>query len=251
MNLNRKLLLLLRGLGIPGIAGMTGLSWGLILSLVLVSMLVFSGCDGGGHREQHFYEEVVIRPAEVSQNGSTRGESNQDSGMDSGPGTRESGAFGFVFDLDFPDGWEAASHPLSRIRIASFSIAHFSSLGCALFQLGGSDAVVEHSVQMWRRQVGLEPLDSVELSRFIADWLPLGDGRRIRAGIFDFFSSGEVDGPLGIACAVYLLKGRTVVLKMTGQPGELASAFEDFCIIADSIYAGLEAKAGGDSHVRP
>ena len=124
--------------------------------------------------------------------------------------------------------------PGNDIRLASFEIpTNSGAADASIVVLGGDAGGLEANVNRWRQQAGLKPANALEIQK-------QAEAGKGKIGEYQLFQLQGEGGKASILAAVFTLPGRTVFVKLTGQPESLKSQKSKFTALCQSIRAGVE-----------
>ncbi len=195
-----------------------------VIILLVVTFVIFSISCGKKNEVRSFKEEIA--------------ENEKPAMSGHAHGMNVPGATKTNLKWDTPEGWTSIKTE-SKLRLATFSIKSGDKEAvCTIIPLSGDAGGLKANVQMWSASIAeKEPLES-EIDEFISKQKKFKT-RSNNEGIFiDFTSMTGKESDLSIIVSMITFPGKTLFIKMSGDPEVLRNNRDKILQLSKSIESG-------------
>jgi len=192
--------------------------------VILTAALVFSAACGKKNETRTFKEEIQ--------------EKEKPAMTGHGHGMNVPGAAKTDIKWEAPEGWEEIKTE-SRLRLATYSVKSGEKEAiCSIIPLSGDAGGLKANVQMWFASVGEKEPAMDEVDAFIAKQKQF-TSKSDQPGVFiDYTTITGKESDLSIIVSVITLPGRTLFIKLTGDPEVLKLNRDKLFKLSESVESG-------------
>ena len=195
-----------------------------VIIILILTFVIFSISCGKKNEVRSFKEEIT--------------EKDKPEMTTHAHGMNVPGATKTNLKWDTPDGWVSIKTE-SKLRLATYSIKSGDKEAvCTIIPLSGDAGGLKANVQMWSASIADKEPSESEIDEFISKQKKFKT-RSNNEGIFiDFTSITGKESDLSIIVSMITFPGKTLFIKMSGDPEVLRNNKEKMLKLSESIESG-------------